>query len=48
LVVPRKTVLDWLRTGALKGVKAGRLWRIREPDVLAFLREPERPEETRP
>jgi excisionase family DNA binding protein len=25
LVVPRKTVLDWLRTGALKGVKAGRL-----------------------
>jgi excisionase family DNA binding protein len=48
LVVPRKTVLDWLRTGALKAVKAGRLWRIREPDVLAFLREPERPEETRP
>ena len=48
LVVPRKTVLDWLRTGALKGVKAGRLGRIREPDVLAFLREPERPEETRP
>ena len=41
LLVSEKTVLDWLRRGQLKGVKAGRLWRIRERDLEAFLVEPE-------
>jgi excisionase family DNA binding protein len=41
LLVAKKTILDWLRTGQLKGRKAGRLWRIRERDLEAFLVEPE-------
>jgi excisionase family DNA binding protein len=41
LLVSEKTVLDWLRVGKLKGLKAGRLWRIRERDLEAFLVEPE-------
>jgi excisionase family DNA binding protein len=40
LLVSEKTVLDWLRRGQLKGVKAGRLWRIRARDLEAFLVEP--------
>ena len=40
LLVSEKTVLDWLRRGQLKGVKAGRLWRIRARDLDAFLVEP--------
>jgi excisionase family DNA binding protein len=31
------TVMGWLRQGKLKGVKAGRFWRIRESDLEAFL-----------
>jgi acetyl-CoA synthetase len=31
------TVMGWLRKGKLKGVKAGRFWRIRESDLEAFL-----------
>ena len=34
------TVLGWLRKGKLKGVKAGRFWRIRERDLEAFLKGP--------
>ena len=41
LLVSEKAVLDWLRLGTLKGVKAGRQWRIRERDLEAFLVEPE-------
>jgi excisionase family DNA binding protein len=41
LLVSEKAVLDWLRLGTLKGVKAGRHWRIRERDLEAFLEEPE-------
>lgn len=41
LLVSEKTVLDWLRRGQLKGVKAGRLWRVRARDLEAFLVEPE-------
>jgi excisionase family DNA binding protein len=41
LLVSEKAVLDWLWLGTLKGVKAGRQWRIRERDLEAFLEEPE-------
>jgi excisionase family DNA binding protein len=41
LLVHKDTILEWLRSGQLKGRKAGRLWRIRERDLEAFLVEPE-------
>ncbi len=31
------TVRRWLREGKLKGVKVGRLWRITEEDLKAFI-----------
>lgn len=34
-VTPR-TVREWLRTGRLKGVKAGRLWRVPEDELKAI------------
>lgn len=34
------TVGRWLREGKLKGVKAGRQWRVRERDLEDFLQEP--------
>ncbi|MGB9663169.1 MAG: helix-turn-helix domain-containing protein [Moorellaceae bacterium] len=37
LAVSPKSVREWLRQGKLKGVKAGRLWRIRKCDLEAFL-----------
>jgi excisionase family DNA binding protein len=37
LRISRLTVGDWLRSGKLIGVKVGRLWRIRESDLEAFL-----------
>ncbi|MDK2784542.1 MAG: hypothetical protein PWQ41_1294 [Bacillota bacterium] len=37
LAVTPRSVRIWLRQGKLKGVKAGRLWRIRERDLEAFL-----------
>ena len=36
------TVGNWLRSGKLKGVKVGRLWRVRESDLENFLREGEK------
>ena len=39
LLVKPETVREWLRTGKLKGVKMGRLWRIRESDLEAFLKD---------
>ncbi|ATY83868.1 hypothetical protein CVV65_01860 [Kyrpidia spormannii] len=37
LVVAERTVYEWLRTGRLRGIKLGRLWRVREKDLEAFL-----------
>jgi excisionase family DNA binding protein len=48
LAVPKNTILDWLRSGQLKGVKAGRLWRLRERDLAEFLKEPGPVRETTP
>jgi excisionase family DNA binding protein len=33
------TIKKWLRAGKLKGVKVGRVWRIRERDIAEFLDE---------
>jgi excisionase family DNA binding protein len=35
-IAPR-TLREWLRSGKLPGVKLGRLWRIREADLEAFI-----------
>jgi excisionase family DNA binding protein len=40
LLVNSETVRLWLRTGKLKGLKAGRLWRVRESDLQDFLKPP--------
>jgi excisionase family DNA binding protein len=37
LQVTRRTVYEWLRSGRLRGVRAGRGWRIRPEDVASFL-----------
>jgi excisionase family DNA binding protein len=39
LKISRLTIGDWLRSGKLKGVKVGRLWRVRESDMEIFLKE---------
>lgn len=39
LKISRLTFGDWLRSGKIKGVKVGRLWRVRESDLEAFLKE---------
>jgi excisionase family DNA binding protein len=31
------TLGNWLREGKIKGVKVGRLWRIREKDLDAYI-----------
>ncbi len=33
-------VRRWLKDGMLKGVKVGRLWRIRESEIEEFLKSP--------
>lgn len=38
LLVKPTTVREWLKTGKLKGIKVGRLWRVRESELEAFLR----------
>jgi excisionase family DNA binding protein len=38
LRVQPKTVREWLRTGRLEGIKAGRLWRIRREEWERFLK----------
>ena len=38
LQISRRTVVRWLKEGKLKGVRVGRLWRVREKDLEAFLR----------
>lgn len=37
LNVEPRTVRDWLRTGKLKGLKAGRQWRVDETALVEFL-----------
>lgn len=37
LAVKVRSVNEWLRTGKLKGVKVGRLWRVKEEDLEAFI-----------
>jgi excisionase family DNA binding protein len=37
LQISRWTVMDYLRAGKLKGHKVGRLWRVKESDLDAFL-----------
>jgi excisionase family DNA binding protein len=37
LKIHPESVRDWLRTGKLKGLKAGRQWRITESALDAFL-----------
>ena len=40
LLVKADTLRGWLRIGKIKGVKVGnRLWRVRESELEAFLRE---------
>lgn len=41
LVVAERTVYEWLRSGRLRGIKVGRLWRVREKDLEAFLQRQE-------
>ena len=38
LKISRFTLGDWLRSGKIKGVKVGSLWRVRESDLEAFVR----------
>jgi excisionase family DNA binding protein len=38
LRVTRRSVYEWLKTGRLRGLRAGNRWRIREEDVHAFTR----------
>jgi excisionase family DNA binding protein len=42
LHISHLTVGNWLRSGKLKGVKVGRLWRVRESDLETFLKGGER------
>ena len=37
LLVKPTTVREWLKAGKLKGMKMGRLWRVRESELEAFL-----------
>lgn len=37
LVVSPNTIRTWLRTGELKGIKVGRLWRIKESYLQELL-----------
>jgi excisionase family DNA binding protein len=37
LQISRVTVMDYLRKGRLKGYRVGKLWRIKEEDLEAFL-----------
>lgn len=38
LMVPTNKVREWLRSGKLNGIKAGRLWRVHEKDLKTFLK----------
>jgi excisionase family DNA binding protein len=38
LRVTAPTVYEWLRSGQLEGVKAGKFWRVSQPALEAFLK----------
>ena len=38
LAITPKTVRRFLREGRLKAMKVGRLWRVRESDLLAYMK----------
>lgn len=38
LAIKPKTVRNFLREGRIKAVKVGRLWRIRESDLLEYMK----------
>ena len=40
LQISKITVMTYLRTGKIKGIKVGRLWRIQECDLRDFLKSP--------
>ncbi len=43
LQVKERTVSEWLKTGRISGIRVGRLWRVPEESLRAFLvDEPER------
>jgi excisionase family DNA binding protein len=37
LQIAPKTLKDWLRAGRIKGVRLGKLWRVKESDLEAFV-----------
>jgi excisionase family DNA binding protein len=37
IAVSPRTLRDWLRSGELRGVKVGKLWRVRPADLEAFI-----------
>jgi excisionase family DNA binding protein len=37
LQIAPKTLKDWLRAGRIKGVRLGKLWRLKETDIEAFV-----------
>jgi excisionase family DNA binding protein len=37
LQIAPKTLKDWLRAGRIKGVRLGKLWRLKEVDLEAFV-----------
>ena len=37
LQITERTVYEWIRDGKLTALKLGRLWRIRQDDLEAFL-----------
>jgi excisionase family DNA binding protein len=39
LAVSPRSIREWLRKGKLKGVRAGRLWRIRDCDIEEFVKQ---------
>jgi excisionase family DNA binding protein len=41
LKVTRETVQDWLKSGRLRGFRAGRQWRVRQSALEDFVRETE-------
>jgi excisionase family DNA binding protein len=43
--VTRRTVYEWLRSGKLLGLRAGRSWRVRREDLNAFLNRGPAPQE---
>lgn len=43
LYISARTIGEWLRHGKIKGIKVGRLWRIKECDLEHFVQEIDEP-----